>query len=67
MNQPALRLCIAIGTAMLCGLLWAANAVAPAATPATVAKPGVQARAKPDFAAPTVAALAQNSSVSVTG
>lgn len=38
-----------------------------AATPATVAKPGVKAHAKPDFASPEVATLEQNATVEVTG
>ena len=45
------------------GLLLAANPV----TPATVAKPSVEARAKPDFSAPTLATLKQNAAVKVTG
>ena len=45
------------------GLLLAADPV----TPATVAKPSIDAHAKPDFASPTVAKFSKNAPVKVTG
>lgn len=45
------------------GLLAAANGL----TPATVAKPSVQARAKPDFNAPAVTTLGKDAPVNVSG
>ena len=48
---------------VLSGLLLAQEAV----TPATVAKPSVDARAKPDTSAPAVATLRKNDKVNVTG
>lgn len=45
------------------GLLLAADPV----TPATVAKPSIEAHAKPDFASPTVARFSKNAPVKVTG
>lgn len=45
------------------GLLLAADPV----TPATVAKPSIDAHAKPDFASPTVAKFSKNAPVQVTG
>lgn len=63
MNANALRLgCMLLATAVS-GLLLAANGI----TPATVAKPAVEARAKPDFAAPAVAKLDKDAQVNVTG
>lgn len=55
------RLAIAFAASALSGLLLAANQT----TPATVAKPSVQAHAKPDFASPAVASLAQNTAVNI--
>ncbi|RZA15300.1 MAG: hypothetical protein EOP93_17135 [Lysobacteraceae bacterium] len=48
---------------LVSGLLMAADPV----TPATVAKPSVDAHAKPDFGSATVATLRQNAAVKVTG
>ena len=45
------------------GLLLAADPI----TPATVAKPSIEAHAKPDFASPTVAKFSKNAPVKVTG
>ena len=45
------------------GLLLAADPI----TPATVAKPSIDAHAKPDFASPTVAKFSKNAPVKVTG
>ncbi len=45
------------------GLLMAADPI----TPATVAKPSIEAHAKPDFASPTVAKFSKNAPVKVTG
>ncbi|MBK7204764.1 MAG: M48 family metalloprotease [Thermomonas sp.] len=53
----------------LAGAMLAAVAATPAttATAATVARPGVKAHAKPDFASPEVATLEQAAAVQVTG
>ncbi len=63
MRRNATRLLVATLTLGLSGLLLAADPV----TPATVAKPTVDAHAKPDFASPAVATFKQNAAVSVTG
>lgn len=49
--------------AAVSGLLLAADPI----TPATVAKPSIDAHAKPDFASPTVAKFSKNAPVKVTG
>jgi Zn-dependent protease with chaperone function len=63
MERDAVRLFVGALTLGLSGLLLAADPV----TPATVAKPTVDAHAKPDFASPAVATFKQNAAVSVTG
>lgn len=63
MTQTTLRLILAALLIPACGLLGAAIS----STPATVAKPTVSVHAKPDFASASVATLAQNASVSLTG
>ena len=63
MERNAMRPLVATLALGLSGLLLAADPV----TPATVAKPSVEAHAKPDFASPAVATFKQNAAVSVTG
>lgn len=63
MKRNATRWSAAALALAVSGLLLAADPV----TPATVAKPSVEAHAKPDFASPTVAKLARDAQVKVTG
>src|SRR5690606_17341216 len=63
MKTDAIRAAAAVLALALCGLLVAAEQL----TPATVAKPTVEAHAKPDFASPAVATLKKNEAVSVAG
>lgn len=63
MKRNAIRWSAAAVAVAVSGLLAAADPV----TPATVAKPSVDAHAKPDFASPTVAKFSKNAPVKVTG
>jgi len=63
MKRNVMRLLVATLTLGLSGLLLAADPL----TPATVAKPSVNAHAKPDFASPAVATFKQNATVNLAG
>lgn len=63
MTRKTTRWSVATLAVAMSGLLLAADPI----TPATVAKPSVDAHAKPDFASPTVARLGKNAPVKVTG
>ena len=63
MTRNATRWSAAVLAIAVSGLLLAADPV----TPATVAKPSIDAHAKPDFASPTVAKFSKNAPVKVTG
>ena len=63
MTRNTMRLATTALAIAISGLVVAADPV----TPATVAKPSVDAHAKPDFASPTVATLKQSAPVKVAG
>ena len=63
MTRNATRWSAAALAVAVSGLLLAADPI----TPATVAKPSIEAHAKPDFASPTVAKFSKNAPVKVTG
>lgn len=63
MTRNATRWSAAVLAVAVSGLLLAADPI----TPATVAKPSIDAHAKPDFASPTVAKFNKNAPVKVTG
>ena len=63
MKRNATRWSAAALALAVSGLLLAADPV----TPATVAKPSVEAHAKPDFASPSVATFSKNAPVKVSG
>ena len=63
MTRNTMRWSAAVLAAMVSGLLLAADPI----TPATVAKPSIEAHAKPDFASPTVATFSKNAPVKVSG
>jgi beta-barrel assembly-enhancing protease len=63
MTRNATRWSTAVLAVAVSGLLLAAGPI----TPATVAKPSIEAHAKPDFASPTVAKFSKNAAVKVSG
>ncbi|GHB98003.1 M48 family metalloprotease [Thermomonas carbonis] len=63
MTRNTMRWSAAALAVAVSGLLLAADPI----TPATVAKPSIEAHAKPDFAAPTVATFKKNAPVKVSG
>lgn len=63
MTRNTMRWSAAALAVAVSGLLLAANPI----TPATVAKPSIDAHAKPDFASPTVATFSKNAPVKVSG
>ena len=63
MTRNATRWSAAVLAVAVSGLLLAADPI----TPATVAKPSIEAHAKPDFASPTVAKFSKNAPVKVSG